>query len=194
MTMRARLLTREVLPFYAAIIGLFAATLLADGLLHWLNADRVGRYVGIPGVLLIVGSFGYSLRKRKLITTGDPTTLLRAHEAMAWAGCFLVLVHAGIHFNAILGWLAVGAMLINVVSGLTGRHLLKRARRRLDAASATLRERGLSEAEAADRLYWDGQTFDVVKQWRRVHFPITLAFAVLALAHIVAIFLFWGWA
>jgi hypothetical protein len=26
-----------------------------------------------------------------------------------------------------------------------------------------------------------------------VHFPITLAFAVLALAHIIAIALFWGW-
>ena len=37
-------------------------------------------------------------------------------------------------------------------------------------------------------------TFDAVKQWRVVHFPITLAFAVLATAHIVAIFLFWGWA
>ena len=29
--------------------------------------------------------------------------------------------------------------------------------------------------------------------WRSVHIPITLAFAVLALAHIIAVFLFWGW-
>jgi hypothetical protein len=36
-------------------------------------------------------------------------------------------------------------------------------------------------------------TFDVVKQWRAVHFPITLAFGVLALAHVIAVFLFWGW-
>ena len=112
---------------------------------------------------------------------------------MAWAGSFLVLVRAGIHFNAILGWLAVGAMLINVASGLTGRHLLKRARRRLEAANAALRERCLSEAEVTDRLYWDSLTFDVVKQWRTVHFTVTLAFAVLALAHIGAGFLFWGW-
>jgi hypothetical protein len=26
-----------------------------------------------------------------------------------------------------------------------------------------------------------------------VHFPITLAFGVLALAHIIAIFMFWNW-
>jgi hypothetical protein len=102
-------------------------------------------------------------------------------------------VHAGVHFNAILGWLAVWAMLINVGSGLTGKFLLARARRRMDAARLTLRERGLGEAELADRLYWDSMTFDAVRQWRVVHVPITLAFAVLALAHIVAIMLFWGW-
>jgi hypothetical protein len=46
----------------------------------------------------------YSLRKRKLIRSGQPVMLL---------------VHAGIHFNSILAWLATVAMIINVVSGLT---------------------------------------------------------------------------
>jgi hypothetical protein len=98
-----------------------------------------------------------------------------------------------VHFNAILGWLAVWAMLINVCSGLTGKFLLDRSRRRIEEARQRMRERGLSSEELEDRLYWDSLTFDVVKQWRVVHFPITLAFAVLALAHIVAIFMFWGW-
>jgi len=104
-----------------------------------------------------------------------------------------VLVHAGVHFNAILGWLAVAAMLINVGSGLTGKFLLDRSRRRLEEARQRSRARGLAEAEIVDQLYWDSLTFDAVKQWRVVHFPITLAFAVLATAHIVAILLFWGW-
>jgi hypothetical protein len=105
----------------------------------------------------------------------------------------LVLVHAGIHFNAVLAWLAVGAMLINVASGLTGKFLLVRSRRRLEAARQKMREQGLSVEQLAEHTYWDSLTFDAVKQWRSVHFPITLAFAVLALAHIVAVFLFWGW-
>ena len=29
-----------------------------------------------------------------------------------------------------------------------------------------MRERGLSDEELEDRLYWDSLTFDVVKQWR----------------------------
>ena len=189
----ARILSREVLPFLASFAALALVALAVDGLLHLFDLLWVGRWLGIPGTLLIIGSTAYSLRKRKLIQRGQPAQLLRWHEALAWAGSLLVLVHAGVHFNAILGWLAVWAMLINVISGLTGKFLLDRARRRMEDARQRLRERGLSPAELEDRLYWDSLTFDVVKQWRAVHFPITLAFAVLATAHIVAIFLFWGW-
>jgi hypothetical protein len=189
----ARLLSREVLPFLASFAALSLGALAIDGLLHLLNLLWVGRWLGIPGTLLIIGSTAYSLRKRKLIQRGQPAKLLRLHEQMAWLGSLLILVHAGVHFNAILGWLAVWAMLINVGSGLTGKFLLDRARRRLEAARQRLRAGGLSAEQLEDQLYWDSLTFDVVKQWRVVHFPITMAFAVLATAHIVAIFLFWGW-
>lgn len=191
--MKASLLRHEVLPFFLALVALGAAALLVDAVLHLLNAVWVGRYLGIAGTLLILGSFGYALRKRKLIRRGQPATLLRLHERMAWLGSLLILVHAGIHFNAILGWLAVWAMLINVASGLTGKFLLKRSQRALEASRQTLRQQGLTAEELEERLYWDSLTFDVVRQWRAVHFPITLAFAVLATAHIVSILLFWGW-
>ena len=190
---QARLFTREVLPFALSLLALAAAALAVDGVLHWFDAVWIGRHLGIPGVVMIVLSLAYSLRKRGVISTGRPATLLRLHEAMAWAGSLLVLVHAGIHFNAILGWLAVWAMLINVASGLTGKFLLDRARRRLEQARQKMRLQGLSAEQLAERTYWDSLTFDTVKHWRAVHFPITLAFAVLVLAHIVAIFLFWGW-
>ena len=45
-------------------------------------------------------------------------------------------------------------------------------------------------------IKWFGVAYLIylaVKQWRAVHFPITLAFGVLTLAHLVAVFLFWGW-
>jgi hypothetical protein len=190
---KARLFSREVVPFYLSLLALGAAALLCDAALHFFNVVWIGRWLGIPGVLLILASLRYSLRKRKLIRSGQPATLLRLHEYLAWAGSLLVLVHAGIHFNAVLAWLAVWAMLINVASGLTGKFLLVRSRRRLEAARQKMREQGLSVEQLAEHTYWDSLTFDAVKQWRSVHFPITLAFAVLALAHIVAVFLFWGW-
>ena len=190
---KAHLISRGVVPFYLSLLALGAAALLCDAVLHLLNAVWVGRWLGIPGTLLIIASLAYSLRKRKLISWGQPVVLLRWHEYAAWAGSLLVLVHAGIHFNAIRGWLAVAAMLVNVASGLTGKFLLDRSRRRLETARQQMREQGLSPAQLAERTYWDSLTFDAVKQWRSVHFPITLAFAVLALAHILAIALFWDW-
>lgn len=194
MPRQARLMRHEVLPFLTYLIALALATLLIDLLLHRLGLQWIGRWLGIPGTLLILASFGYSLRKRKRITTGSPVGWLRGHEILAWLGSLLVLVHAGIHFNAILGWLAVAAMALNVISGLTGKFLIDRSRRRLEEARERLRAQGVSAEELATRTYWDSMTFDAVRQWRVIHIPITLAFGLLALAHIVAIFLFWGWA
>jgi hypothetical protein len=190
--MKSGLISREVLPHFFAFGALVAATIAIDVVLHLLGAVWIGRYLGIPGTLLIVGSFGYSLRKRKLIRIGKPVVLLRWHERMAWAGSLLVLVHAGMHFNALLGWLAVAAMLVNVGSGLMGKFLLERSRLRLAEMRQKLRDTGLPAAQVEESLYWDSLTFDVVKQWRSVHFPITLVFVVLAVAHITAVLLFWS--
>ena len=191
--LRSSLLSREVLPFALMLLALLGAALAVDAGLHLAGLVWIGRYLGIPGVLLILVSSAYSLRKHKVISSGKPVTLLRLHERLAWAGSLLILVHAGIHFNAVLAWLAVAAMLINVASGLTGKFLLQRARRRLEEAREAMRRQGLSAEELEDSTYWDTLTFDVVKQWRAVHFPIAFAFGVLALAHITAVFWHWGW-
>lgn len=192
-TIKSNILVRDVLPFMAALAALGLAALALDALLHFLDQVWIGRYLGIPGTLLIIGSSGYSARKRKLIKRGNPVRLLRLHERMAWAGSLLILVHAGVHFNAVLAWLAILAMLINVISGLTGKFLLRRARLRFEGRRKELLASGLSADEVEERTHWDGLTYGTVKQWRAVHVPITLAFAVAALGHIVAVFLFWGW-
>lgn len=190
---RISLLTREVIPFYLSLALLGAAVLAVDMGLHLAGLVWIGRYLGIAGVVLIMGSSVYSLRKRKLIRWGRPAALLSWHEGLAWAGSLLILVHAGIHFNAVLAWLAVFAMLINIASGLTGKYLLGRVRKRLDETRTRLRSQGLSAGELDEKTLWDSLTVDMVRQWRVVHLPITLAFAALALAHIIATFLFWGW-
>lgn len=189
----ASLISREVLPFAAWLLALALAALLVDAALHVFDQVWVGRWLGIPGVALILASLHYSLRKRKIVTRGNPVTLLRRHEYMAWAGSLLVLVHAGIHFNAVLAWLALLAMLVNVASGLTGKYLLAHARTRLIDARARLAANGLDAATIEERLHRDSLTMDLVRKWRVVHVPITLAFAVLATAHLVATALFWDW-
>lgn len=190
---RAHLVSREVLPFYLSLLILGGGALLVDALLHLLHVVWIGRWLGIPGTLLIIGSFGYSLARRKWIKVAAVAGLLRLHERMAWAGSLLILVHAGVHFNALLAWLAVWAMLINIASGLTGKFLMKRARVRLEETRTRLRAQGMSETALEESLHWDSLTFDIVRRWRAVHYPVTLAFAVLALAHILAVFWHWSW-
>lgn len=187
------LIIREIVPFYLRLAVLAAATLLIDLVLHLCGMVWIGRYLGIPGVLLILASFGHSLRKRGIIESSNPVRLLRLHEWLAWAGSTLVLVHAGIHFNAALGWLAAAAMVVNVVSGLTGKYLVQRSQRWLKHARTELREEGRAEGEIEQQLFWDSLAAGLVRKWRIVHLPISLTFAVLALAHVLAIFLFWGW-
>ena len=191
--MERSILRKDVLPFLILFGSLIAATTLADALLHQFDLVWIGRYLGIPGTLLIMLSFFYSMRKRKLIRFGRPTTLLTLHETLTWLGALMVMVHAGIHIYAILPWLALVAMLVNVASGMTGKYLLDRSRRRLAEKKEAYAQRDLSGETLERELFWDSVTVDVMKQWRTVHFPITLAFAVLALTHILSILLFWQW-
>ena len=191
--MKSRLIHREILPFYLRLVVLAAATLLIDLVLHLSGMVWIGRYLGIPGVILILASFGHSLRKRGIMQSSNPVRLLRLHEWLAWAGATLVLVHAGIHFNALLGWLAIAAMVVNIVSGLTGKFLVQRSQRWLKQARTALHDEGRTDAEIAQSLFWDSLAASLVRKWRTIHLPISLAFAVLALAHIVATLLFWGW-
>jgi hypothetical protein len=83
---KARLLQRAVLPFVASFALLALLALALDGLLHALDLRWVGRWLGIPGTLLIIASTVYSLRKRKLIRRGQPAQLrniLVAHVPIA---------------------------------------------------------------------------------------------------------------
>jgi hypothetical protein len=184
---------QHILPF-SLLLGLLAVgTIAGDYLLHRLNLVWVGRYLGIPGTILIIVSLIYSLRKRKYISLGQPKSLLIFHEFSAWFGSLLVLIHAGIHFNAILPWLATATMGVNVVSGLVGKVLLDRARRHVQGEREQFQLNGLSRTAVEHALFWDAVTLDAMTQWRKVHIPIFIVFVVLALGHIISIFLFWGW-
>jgi hypothetical protein len=183
----------HILPFSFLLGVLAAATLFGDYLLHLLGLVWIGRYLGILGTLLIIGSFSYSLRKRKILTSGNPTTFLKMHEYIAWLGSLMILIHAGVHFNAILPWLATVAMSVNVVSGLVGKMLLKRARAHVQGQRDQFLLRGMSKPEVDQAVYWDAVALQAMNQWRKVHIPIFIVFLVTALGHILSVFMFWSW-
>jgi len=155
---------RTFMQWYLLLI---LSAIAIDYFLHRFSQAWIGRYLGPIGTGLLMVSFYYSLRKRNFVRHGSPVKLLQFHEYAAWGGSVLLIVHGGIHFNAILPWLALIMMLVNVGSGLIGKILLKQGG-------------GVETAVASENM----------NRWRIVHLPVALIFAVLAVLHIITILLF----
>jgi hypothetical protein len=181
----------------AAYAGLFAllvaGAVLARGALVALGLGAWDRFLGIAGSVLILASFLYSLRKRKILTRGRPPAYLRLHEFLAWSGALLVLVHGGARFATALPWLAQAAMLVVVASGLTGKYLLQQTRQGLAEERKALAAKGLGPQEIESRVLWQALLVGTMTRWRSVHIPLTLLFGVATLAHAVTALLFWRW-
>ncbi|MBF0109509.1 MAG: hypothetical protein HQL76_10060 [Magnetococcales bacterium] len=191
--MHQSLLRMEIVPFILQFSILIGLTILGDLLLHVFGLVDVGRHLGIPGTLLIIFGLSYSFRKRKVLTIGTPRLFLRIHETCTWLGTLMVLIHAGVHFNTLLPWLATLAMIINVVSGLVGRYLLGRSQRFLALKRKEHLDRGLSRKEVDSRMFFDAVTFELMTRWRTIHLPISMTLATLVLGHVVSILMFWDW-
>jgi cation transport ATPase len=185
---------KDTVPFAFYLATLLAVTLLGDAALHALGLASIGRWLGIPGLVLIGLSLVYSARKRHLIKRGSPSKYLRFHEYAAWLGSAMVLLHSGIHFGAVLPWFATLAMVTTVTSGLVGKYLLRRAREtsrgRMDALKAIGDK---SPEEIEQMLFSDAVAIEYMSRWRSIHFPITAASTILTVGHLVSTFLFWGW-
>jgi hypothetical protein len=187
--MHRSLIARQVAPAVAGYFGLIAATILLDFALHKAGLLWIGSYLGPIGTALIALSFLYSLRKRKKIGVSTPKKLLELHETLSWVGALLVLLHAGIHLNAIIPWLAIVAMLVVVASGFTGSILVKQATETLRAQKAQVAAGDAGE----DNMVLDAMTLDLMKKWRVAHMPINAVFLSLVAIHLGTVVLFWHW-
>lgn len=185
--------TREAFWDILFFIAIVLAAMVVDWGLHWSGHLQWGRYFGYVGTGILIISFLYSARKRKLIKWGRPPFFLRLHEFLSWFGAMLVLVHGGIHFNALLPWLAMASMLVAVASGLTGKYLLQKSRIIVSDRKKNLLDLEVSAKEIDEHLYWDALVVDLMKKWRVVHIPITIIFTLLTLLHVATAIIFWRW-
>ncbi len=188
--MKLPIFIKQVLPFLFLYSLMIFITIVIDFILHYYHLVFIGRYLGLIGTCFILSSFVYSLRKRKIIQLGSPKGFLKMHEYHAWIGSVLILVHAGIHFNALLPWLAILMLLINVASGLIGKFLLKNASLSLSTSRQELIASGMTLEETDKKLFFDTITVDAMKKWRVVHLPIAFTLGILSLLHIITILIF----
>ncbi len=191
--MRLQFSLKQIFPSLILYLFLILGAIFFDYLLHLLNLVWIGRYFGIIGSVLIIVSFLYSMKKRKMIMWGSPKILLQSHELMGWIGALMILIHGGIHFNAVIPWLTLLFMLIVVGSGITGKYLLKEAKERMKSKENELRQNNFTEQEIEQELLSHSLLVDTMQQWRRVHMPLSMIFFALALLHIVFTILLWRW-
>ncbi len=184
------LLIRKAFPLTISYLLLIAASIALDALLHQFRLELAGRYLGVAGTLFFLFSFIYSARKKKIIPTGPVKRFLQLHCNAGWIATLLILVHSGIHFNALLPWAATALMMIVTASGHVGQHLVRKFR-----SEAKLKKQQLGidapPDDALDReLFWDSVTVKALDRWRTVHMPLVTFLAALTLAHIASILVF----
>ena len=187
------IIMKRILPSIFLYAGMICIAILIDYILHLANLVWVGRYFGILGTALIIISFIYSLRKRKIINSGQPKKLLNFHEFLGWFGAIVLLVHGGIHFNAIIPWMALLAMMFVVASGLTGKFLLNDVKQDLKGKISEMKEKNLTQDEIDKEVLFQSLLVKKMQNWRKVHMPLNMIFMALALIHIIGTLLLWSW-
>lgn len=188
--MKNSIILKDVFPFIIWFSTMIVSTIVLDLILHFFDIVFIGKYLGYLGTFTILISFVYSLKKRKLIHFGVPKVLLDYHGYLALAGSIMILVHAGIHFNAILPWLAVLVLIINVASGLVGKYIILQANQTIKSRKAEMKDFGMSDEEISKAVFWDTITMDAMKKWRVIHMPITYLLGLFSLIHIISAILF----
>ena len=128
-------------------------------------ASRSGYWLGVAGGLAMLGLFLYPLRKRwrRLRDWGAPRHWFVAHMVLGLAGPWLILVHCQFRAGSTNAAVALGSMLVVVLSGVVGRFLYVRVHRglsqqRQDLASLRAElaqvQQGTDQALAAVPALW----------------------------------------
>jgi hypothetical protein len=186
-------LVQRTLPLTISYLLLIIAGISLDYLLHIANLVWVGRYLGIVGTIFLALSFSYSARKKKVIKNGALKFFLKLHCNTGWVGTLMIIVHSGIHFNAILPWAATGLMMVVTASGHVGQYLLKKVKEEVKIKMQQLGINGAVDDELEQQQYWDTLTIKTLELWRKIHMPMVSILLALTTIHILSIFFFWNW-
>ncbi len=186
-------LIQRTLPLTISYLLLIIAAISLDYLLHIAHFVWVGRYLGIAGTVFLASSFSYSAKKKKIIKEGALKFFLKLHCNTGWIGTLMIVVHSGIHFNAILPWMATALMMVVTASGHVGQYLVKKVE---DEVKIKFKQPGINaviDDEFEQQRYWDTLTIKTLELWRKIHMPMVSLLLALITIHIVSIFFFWNW-
>ncbi len=153
---------------------------------------HAGHVVGWAGLALILLVFAYPIRKRFAKDRRWPKGWFQVHKVLGVFGPLLILVHSGAHFHALIPVLALIAMGLVVLSGITGQVLHHLALRTLNEQRRELAHEGLPEAEIQSRLHDLAGREETFRIWQCIHAPLTATFVILMIMHVAGALYFGG--
>ncbi len=147
--------------------------------------------VGWLGLGLIGFTFVYPYKRWRHPNQVWPRGWFRVHIICGLIGPGIIFVHSGAHFHAWVPILALIAMVLVVVSGITGQAVHYLAFQTLYQQRHDLASQGLDEEEMEHALHDLALEEETLRWWKCLHGPLTWSFVVLTLLHIGGA-IFWG--
>lgn len=186
-----------VKKFSTLILSVFLVVLnaiLIENLLDTYGIAGHRLFTGIAGTVLVVLSFGYSMRKRKKVfKSGVIKEWLASHEWLAVLGTVLIFIHTGTHLNAIVPIVTLLFMFTTFISGFIGKYIFNNARVELKQKKDELKKEGLSDSEIEERVAALSIASSALSKWRNVHMPFVSILAVMLVYHAVSALYYGGY-
>lgn len=193
MTPLFRRLTTIVVLMVAAVAGaLLFEAFLSIGAPSPFAHTRKGHLMGWMGLGAVLLVFVYPIKKRMSQNQQWPRGWFEVHIVAGVVGPILILFHSGSHVHALVPLLALGAMVVVVVSGIIGQGVHYLALRTLNDQRRQLYEEGLAQDEIDLRLRGMAAQEEAFRLWQSIHAPMTLMFLVLVAMHVSGALYFGG--
>jgi hypothetical protein len=181
-----------VLALVAVFSAIFLEYLLSARAARPFGHTQVAHLVGWTGLVFIGLTFVYPLKRWMYPNQVWPQRWFQVHIVFGIVGPLIVFVHAGAHFHAWVPIIALMAMVLVVMSGITGQALHYLAFRTLYERRHELAFEGMTEEAIDAHLHDLALQEKTLRWWKCLHGPLTGLFASLTLLHIGGALYFGG--
>ena len=191
------ILSRRVSLILLAVVVVVLGGFLLE---RWLTAapsrpfghTQWAHVVGWVGMGVMALTFVYPYQRWRHPNQVWPKRWFQVHIICGLIGPGIIFVHSGAHFHAWVPILALIAMMLVVLSGITGQAVHYLAFRTLYEKRHELASQGMSEQVVEGRLHDLALEEETLRWWKCVHGPITWSFVIFTLLHIGGVLFFGG--
>lgn len=183
---------KRLIPFLL-FVGLISVSIFAGWLLNEFELNLIGKYLGIPGSILLIASLIYSISKKDINSAGKSRSVIKVHEILGALGSMMIIAHAGLDLNAIIPSAALFTLVLVIATGFTMNSILMDVRNRLLETEISFKQQGLRQREIQREMNMVAVENDRVKKWSTIHSAFSAILMALILLHVISTLLMWGW-